>query len=96
MNLLRLVFLVAVSLFVTITCNENARFDGHQVYRVFVDYEDQLRLLQSIEGDFDFWKAPLLGRHADIRIRPEQFDEFNALMEAYEIRSELAISNVQR
>lgn len=90
------VFMVIVGFLAAFTLSEKARYDNFRVFRVNVENEAQLNALQSIDGDFDFWKEPSLGRTADVMVKPEQMAEFQKLIKTFEINSDLSIDDVQR
>lgn len=75
---------------------DKVRYDNSQVFRVNVTSEQQLDVLQSLQGTFDFWKEPIVGRTADVLVHPEQLDQFQRLLSLFGVENELKIENVQR
>lgn len=90
------VFAVAVCFLTASTLSENVRFDRFRVFRVDVENERQLNALRLIEGDFDFWKEAILGRTADVMVKPEQMAQFQQLIDVLQIKSDMRIDDVQR
>lgn len=81
---------------ISLANGDKVRYDNSQVFRVNVQTERQLDVLQTLQGIFDFWKEPLLARTADVLVRPEQLVQFQRLMSQFGIENELKIQNVQR
>lgn len=97
--MLKSVVLLFVIYFVSISC-EKARFDNYRVYRVWIENQQQLELLQMLEGNQDgltFFDLPIPSRNtAEIIVPPHKFADIVDLFEKYDIKSEIKISNLQR
>lgn len=75
------------------------RFDNYKVFEIKVLNEDHVNILRSLErdatDDYDFWNSPIIGRSADIMVKPEKSDEFERMIKNYDMDIDVKISNLQ-
>lgn len=75
------------------------RFDNYKVYEIKVLNEDHVNILRSLErdtnDDYDFWNSPIIGRSADIMVKPEKSDEFERMIKNYDLDIDVKIPNLQ-
>lgn len=97
--MLKSVVLLFVIYFVSISCDK-ARFDNYRVYRVWIENQEQLELLQELESNQDglsFFELPIPSRNtAEIIVPPHKFADIADLFDKYNMKSEIKISNLQR
>lgn len=77
---------------------DKARFDNYRVYKLKVDTEEQLEVLQQIESfpdGYSFWESPFLNKYAEIVVPPHKFGEISELFERFNFEYDLKITNVQ-
>lgn len=72
---------------------QTVRYDNYRVYSVQVENDDQFRQLQSLEGQYDFWRSGTVGQHSDIMVAPKDVVEFEKFIE--NMNSSIKVDNVQ-
>uniref|UniRef100_A0A182WF36 Zinc carboxypeptidase A 1 n=1 Tax=Anopheles minimus TaxID=112268 RepID=A0A182WF36_9DIPT len=78
---------------------EKARYDNYRVYRVRIQTERQLELLQAIEqypDGYRFWSDPVkIGTEVLLVVPPHQRGHFSDLRAKFALRAKLQIANLQ-
>lgn len=78
---------------------ERARYDNYRVYKVQIENEQQLEVLQMVDSNPDgyrFWSPPqAVGSTVELVVPPHKFAEFSELSERFIIKSEKFINNLQ-
>ncbi|XP_069700914.1 zinc carboxypeptidase-like [Periplaneta americana] len=79
---------------------EQMRFDRFQVFRLLPDNDTQVAMLQVLEESptaLDFWSsASSAHAQVDVMVPPDMVQRFRALTDAFGVRSELRIQDVQK
>ncbi|XP_055295225.1 zinc carboxypeptidase-like [Sitodiplosis mosellana] len=96
---MRLLYLtVLLGNFILIS-GEKVRYDNYHVYSINVESAKQLKVLQDLKNSHDgilFMETPIsLGKPIDIVVSPHKFTNISALFNAYEIKNEIKIENLQ-
>uniref|UniRef100_A0A182QAV5 Zinc carboxypeptidase A 1 n=1 Tax=Anopheles farauti TaxID=69004 RepID=A0A182QAV5_9DIPT len=82
------------------TVAEKARYDNYRVYRVRIQDERQLELLQAIEqypDGYRFWSEPVkVGTEVLLVVPPHQRGHFSDIRARFGLRAELQIANLQQ
>lgn len=82
-----------------VACAEKARFDNYRVYSVYIENEEQLKLLQELElhpDGISFLESPNgVDQTIDIMVPPHKFADITELFETYKIKNWIKTKNVQ-
>ncbi|XP_035901544.1 zinc carboxypeptidase-like [Anopheles stephensi] len=81
------------------TVAEKARYDNYRVYRVRIQTEQQLELLQAIEqypDGYRFWSDPVkVGTEVQLVVPPHKRGHFSEMRAKVGLRAQLQIANLQ-
>ncbi|XP_055599535.1 zinc carboxypeptidase-like [Uranotaenia lowii] len=79
---------------------EKARFDNYRVYRIHIENEHQIKVLQAIgnlRGGYSFWDDPIkVDSDVDLVVPPHKFGEFGEIVENHGIAANLSVPDLQR
>lgn len=90
---------IVVACFVA-SFGEKARFDNYRVYSVEVENVQQLKVLREFDSGLDgitFLIAPTgIHQTAEMVVPPHKFADMSELFEAYEMKNQIKIDNLQK
>ncbi|XP_070500161.1 zinc carboxypeptidase-like [Chironomus tepperi] len=78
---------------------EKARYDNYRVYEILVENQEQLDLLKHIDDYPDGYRIiefpGTIDKDAQIIVPPHKFGEFSEVLQKFQIKSRLMITNLQ-
>lgn len=81
------------------TISNKARYDQFRIYRVFLESEEQVQLMQQLENRSDSYTFMGHARHANqnltIMVAPQKIAEISDLLERYNILGSVLLYNIQ-
>lgn len=82
-----------------VACAEKARYDNYRVYSVYIENDEQLKVLRELEIHPDgilFLQSPSgVDQIIDLTVPPHKFAEIAELFEAYKIKNWIKTKNLQ-
>lgn len=97
---MKILAFVVIFVYFSLIYGEKARFDNYRVYKLKIQNEKQLEVLQGLETPQDgisFIEAPIsIKRDAEIIVAPHKFADISDFFDEFDIEHEIKIENLQR
>lgn len=82
-----------------VACAEKARFDNYRVYTVYIENEEQLKVLRELEihpDGIQFFESPTrVDQTIDLMVPPNKFADIAELFETYKFKYSIKTNNLQ-
>ena len=82
-----------------VACAEKARYDNYRVYSVYIENEEQLKVLRELEihpDGIEFLESPTgVNQVIDITVPPHKFADIAELFQTSSIKNWIKTNNLQ-
>ena len=87
--------ILIISTVIFLTCGKKS-YQGDQIWSVFIENDEDAKLLHQLQDSYDFWTGIQVGSSVDIHVEKGRIRHLTNFVRNARLRNKIAVENLQR